>query len=148
MSLTLPPLPFQFPTGDPLCLYNGTCVSFFFPLSHPTFLPQEGAELKEREVPAMGSQRRVVYTRREKKERENKETDGSVRCVCLIAPVFAFSASLVPSGRLSPWTHWTVLSLSRGSSPFSSPSPSARLSLSLPGSFKDVCVCLCVGVHG
>lgn len=27
------------------------------------------------------------------------------------------------------------------------PPPSARLSLSLPGSFKDVCVCLCVGVH-
>lgn len=40
--------------------------------------------------------------------------------MCLIAPVFAFSASLVPSRRLSPWTHWTVLSLSHGSSPFSS----------------------------
>lgn len=28
-----------------------------------------------------------------------------------------FSASLAPSGRLSPWTHWTVLSLSHGSPP-------------------------------
>lgn len=62
-----------------------------------------------------------------------------------------FSASLVPSGRLSPWTHWTVLSLSHGSPPFS-PSPKAFffsqfLYLS-QGLLRHVCVCLPMcGVH-
>lgn len=56
-----------------------------------------------------------------------------------------FSASLVPSGRLSPWAHWTVLSLSHPPTPSSSPLSSHWLffslsvSLSLPGSLK-MCV--------
>lgn len=61
-------------------------------------------------------------------------------CIC-------FSASPAPGGRLSPWTHWTILSLSHGfshphlctTSPFSL---SLYLSLGLPEMCVGVCVCV------
>lgn len=81
------------------------------------------------------------------RERENKETDGSVRCVCLIAPVFAFPPPLFPADAchhgLTGLFYRSPMAL-----PFFSPSLHrlAFLSapLSLSGSSKDVCACVCV----
>lgn len=56
-----------------------------------------------------------------------------------------FSTSLVPSGGLSPWTHWTVLSLSHGPPlpvHLCSSSLFSFVSLSLPESSK-MCVRVC-----
>lgn len=63
-----PPCPFNSPLETLFACIMAPAFPFF-----PTLvsdLPQEGAELKEREVPGMGSQRRVVYSRREKRKRK------------------------------------------------------------------------------
>lgn len=51
-----------------------------------------------------------------------------------------FSASLVPSGRLSPWAHWTVLSLSHA------PPPPPLPSLSTGSSFLSLFLYLSQGL--
>ena len=89
---------------------------------------------------------RVVY-----RAGENKETEGSVRCVCLIAPVFAFPPLLLPVDAC----HHGLTGLFYRSpiAPPSSPHPLSPALFSLclfisPWVFWDVCVsasasCVC-----
>lgn len=92
MSFTLPPCPCNSPLKSPLSLYNRTCVTF--PTLPSTLLKREEhwkSEGRARDWSFFAE--RLVYRA---SERENKETDRSVRCVCLIVPVVAFPPLLFP----------------------------------------------------
>lgn len=86
-------LPLQFPVWDPFACIMAPVFLFFHSSIH---LPQERYMLKEEcegWEPVCRKGRFTVGAR----ERENKETERSVRCVSLIAPVFAFPPPLFPA---------------------------------------------------
>lgn len=89
MSFTLPPCPCNSPLKSPLACIIAPVL--LFPLCHPRFSREEHWKSEGRAWGFFAE--RLVYRA---SKRENKETDRSVRCVCLIVPVVAFPPLLFP----------------------------------------------------
>lgn len=108
MSLTLLPCP-----GNSLLETPSACIMAPPPLLFP---PSQPPSSWDRGTDKAKCKRRMgvrLHIRRFTDRAKIKKQPGSMRCT-FDSTCIHFSAFLAPGGRLSPRTHWTVLSLSHG----------------------------------